>query len=83
MKRIIIFFLIIISFFVGIKIGSSSEYNGHVPNLFEEEKEKFENEIILPNNEYENKELIPKEYLPNKVANIIDKLIDKIIQKLT
>lgn len=75
--------LIIIVLLVGVKIGSSNDFDSSHYDLFESAKNEFEQEIIKPNNKYENIELKPKEYLPNKIASKINKLIEKIINKIT
>ena len=67
---------------VGIKIGSSNNVNSISNDLFEQAKDQFEEEIKMPNNEYENIELKPKEYLPNKIAKKVNNIIEKIINKL-
>lgn len=82
MKKIWTILIIILVLLVGIKIGGTTNYDSYNNDLFENEKEKFENEIIIPDNDYENVELKPKEYLPNKVAKIINNILEKIIKKL-
>lgn len=78
MKRVVGILIIIIIFLVGIKIGSNTSFSSSSVDLFENAKEEFEEEIVLPNNEYKNIELKPKEYLPNKIANIISKILEKM-----
>lgn len=82
MKKILSVLIIAIIFLVGIKIGSNNDFSSS-NDLFENAKEEFEEEIIIPSNEYQNIELRPKEYLPNKIAKIISSLIEKITEKLT
>lgn len=78
-----VFFIMFVSLvlLVGVKIGSSSTTSTNT-DLFDIAKEKFEEEIIVPGNEYENIELKPKEYLPNKIASKISKIIEKICDKI-
>ena len=50
--------------------------------MFEDAKNEFEEEITLPDNNYEPKTLKPKESLINKIANGIDGIIEKFTNKL-
>lgn len=81
MKKVLSVFIVVIIFLVGIKVGSSTSIN-KTEDLFESAKEEFEEQIVIPNNQYENIQLKPKEYLPNKIAKMIDKMIDKITSKI-
>ena len=75
MNKVFNLLIILIVFLLGIQVGTSYvQYNTN-NELFETEKNKFEEEIIKPNNQYEPKQLIPKKHLPNKIA-------DKIFKKL-
>lgn len=82
MKKILSFIIVIIIFLVGIKIGSNTTFSSSKEDLFENAKEDFESQIIIPNNEYQNIELKPVEYLPNKIASIISKILEKITNKI-
>lgn len=81
MKRVLSILIVIIIFLIGIKIGSNNSIS-QTDDLFEKAKEEFEQEIIIPDNEYQNIDLKPKEYLPNKIAKVINNIIDKITSKL-
>lgn len=79
MKKLIIIIAIFFFFVIGLKLGDSS-FNQN--KIFEEEKNKFEQEITTPNNDYEAKELVPQKNTINKVADLFDNTIDKVINKL-
>lgn len=81
MKRVLSILIVIIIFLIGIKIGSNNSIS-KTDDLFENAKEEFEQEIVIPDNEYQNIDLKPKEYLPNKIAKVINNIIDKITSKL-
>lgn len=81
MKRVLSILIVIIIFLIGIKIGSNNSIS-QTDDLFEKAKEEFEQEIVIPDNEYQNIDLKPKEYLPNKIAKAINNIIDKITSKL-
>lgn len=81
MKRVLSILIVIIIFLIGIKIGSNNSIS-QTDDLFENAKEEFEQEIVIPDNEYQNIDLKPKEYLPNKIAKVINNIIDKITSKL-
>ena len=51
-------------------------------NIFEAEKDRFEQEITNPNNDYQSSNLVIEEGVTNKVAHKIDEAIEKIIKKL-
>lgn len=82
MRKLISILLIIIIFLVGIKIGSSSSIVNSSNDLFEQAKDDFENKIVMPDNDYENIDLKPKEYLPNKIARKISSILEKLIDKI-
>lgn len=82
MRKLFSFVFIILILLVGIKIGSSDIITTTPTDLFEDAKNEFENEIIIPGNSYENIELKPKEYLPNKIANKISKILEKLADKI-
>ncbi len=82
MKKIVSSLLIIIVLLIGIKIGSTTDIASTPSDLFESAKNEFEHEITKPNNKYENIELKPKEYLPNKIAKKINSIIEKLIEKI-
>lgn len=82
MKRVLYILFIILIFLIGIKIGGATPSTSISSDLFESAKEEFESEIVIPDSNYENIDLVPKEYLPNKVANFINKLIEKITNKI-
>lgn len=79
MKKIFILVTIIFIFIIGLKLGNNN-YSANY--LLEQEKDKFEQEIIMPNNDYEAKEFVPKDNIVNKVAKKVDNTIDKIIDKI-
>lgn len=82
MKKVLSVLIVILIFLIGIKIGGNTSVISSSNDLFENAKEEFENEIVVPNNNYENIQLKPKEYLPNKVAKIVNKIIEKITNKI-
>ena len=78
MNKVFNLLIVLIVFLLGIQVGTSYvQYNTN-NELFETEKNKFEEEIIKPNNQYEPKQLIPKKHLPNKIADKISNILDKI-----
>lgn len=83
MNKIFNIFLILIVFLLGIQIGTSYVENYSSNDLFEIAKDEFETEIVKPNNNYETKQLAPKKYLPNKIADKISSIFDKLIDKIT
>ncbi len=74
MKKLVIILLIITFFIMGLKLGDN---NFNQNQLFEEEKNQFEEEIKKPDNEYDAIELTPKPNMVNKVAKKFDQTIDK------
>lgn len=83
MNKVFNVLIILIVFLLGIQIGTSYVENYTNNDLFEIAKNEFETEIVKPNNEYEAKQLVPKKHLPNKIAEKISDLIDKIVNKIT
>jgi predicted PurR-regulated permease PerM len=76
-------FLLIVSFFIflfGISLGGN--FNKGSSQLFEQSKEEFENIIITPDNMYENIDLVPEDYVINKAAKKVEKIIDSVIDKI-
>lgn len=76
-------FLLIVSFFIflfGISLGGN--FNKGSSQLFEQSKEEFENIIITPDNMYENIDLVPEDYVINKTAKKVEKIIDNVIDKI-
>lgn len=76
-------FLLIVSFFIflfGISLGGN--FNKGSSQLFEQSKEEFENIIITPDNIYENIDLVPEDYVINKTAKKVEKIIDSVIDKI-
>jgi predicted PurR-regulated permease PerM len=75
--------LLIVSFFIflfGISLGGN--FNKGSSQLFEQSKEEFENIIITPDNMYENIDLVPEDYVINKTAKKVEKIIDSVIDKI-
>lgn len=80
MKKILVLFIIIIMFMFGLVIGNTdSSYS----RIFESAKDEFEENIKLPDNEYNPKTLKPEEKAINKIANFVNKIINKISDKLS
>lgn len=80
MKKILVLFIIIIMFMFGLVIGNTdSSYS----RIFESAKDEFEDNIKLPDNEYTPKTLKPEEGIINKVANFVNKIINKISDKIS
>ena len=76
-------FLLIVSFFIflfGISLGGN--FNKGSSQLFEQSKEEFENIIITPDNMYENIDLVPEDYVINKTAKKVEKIIYSVIDKI-
>lgn len=78
MKKVLVVVILIAFFLTGLNIGGS--YHNY-SKMFEDAKTEFEEEITLPDNGYEPKTLKPKEGIINKVANMIDSIIEKITSK--
>ncbi len=79
MKKILFCIIIVVFFLLGISIGNN---NNKYSEMFENTKDEFESEIVIPNNNYSPKDLKPEEGLLNKIANKIDNLIQKISDKI-
>ena len=78
-----IVFVLVGVFFVflfGLTIGGN--FNKGQGQLFEESKKEFENEIVKPNNDYDNVMLVPDDGVINKTAKKIEDVIDGVIDKL-
>ena len=82
MKKVASILFLLLVLLVGIKIGSSNDIKTTPSDLFEDAKDEFEENIIIPGNNYENINLKPKEYLPNKIANKISELLEKLADKI-
>ncbi len=80
MKKILLVGIILFVFILGIKLGDN--YTISDSNIFEAEKDRFEQEITNPNNDYQSSNLVIEEGVTNKVAHKIDEAIEKIIKKL-
>ncbi len=80
MKRLFVLIVLFFVFLFGLTVGGS--YNKGASELFEETKNKFENEIKDPNNEYESYSLVPQDNFVNKSAKKAEDIIEKIIDKL-
>lgn len=80
MKKILLVGIILFVFILGIKLGDN--YTISDSNIFETEKDRFEQEITNPNNDYQSSNLVIEEGVTNKVAHKIDEAIEKIIKKL-
>lgn len=79
MKKLCIVAFILFIFILGLKMGETS----YTPNsVLENEKGKFETEIVTPNNGYTPKTLQPKENMVNKTAHKIDHMIDQVVEKM-
>lgn len=79
MKKIGLVLIVFIIFLLGISLGST---NSKQSVLFEESKDKFEEEIVKPDNNYESKDLQPVQNIVNKIANKIDNIIQSISDKI-
>ena len=80
MKKIFYIVLLIAIFIMGLNIGTKGTINKN--QLIDNAKDKFEEEISTPNNEYQAVNDNYEKNLFNKSADTIDKIIQKIIQKL-
>ncbi|MCM1513596.1 MAG: hypothetical protein NC090_01210 [Anaeroplasma bactoclasticum] len=79
MKKLCMIALVLFIFIFGLKMGETS----HSPNsILEKEKDKFETEIVTPNNGYTPKTLQPEENMVNKTAHKIDRMIDQVVEKM-
>jgi len=66
MKKVAIFFLILLVLFIGVMIGSDPSY-GRAGSIRDSTKE-FENEIVIPGNNYENRNNVITPGINNKIA---------------
>ena len=80
MRKVFILICFLFIFLFGLTLGGS--FNTSASKLFEESIDKFETEIIDPNNNYNGVILVPEENIFNKTANKLEDMIDKIIEKL-
>ncbi|MBP3504027.1 MAG: hypothetical protein J6K18_02780 [Bacilli bacterium] len=80
MKKIFVLIIICFMFLFGLTIGGS--FNKGASQLFEETKEEFENEIVVPDNNYQAMQLVPNDNIVNKAAKKFEKIIDKVIDKI-
>lgn len=80
MKKIFLFVIIFFVFLFGLTIGGN--FNKGSGQLFEESKKEFEDQIVNPNNEYNNITLVPDDGVINKTAKKIEDIIDGVIDKL-
>lgn len=80
MKKLFYIVLLIAIFIIGLNIGTKGTINKN--QLIDNAKDKFEEEISTPNNEYKAVNDNYEKNLFNKSADTIDKIIQKIIQKL-
>lgn len=78
MKLLVIIFSCFIFFLFGLNCSSTATKG----QLFEYQKEQYEQEIINPNNNYQPSELVPKDNIVNKTAHKIDDVIEKILEKM-
>lgn len=80
MKKVFLLVCVFFIFLFGLTIGGN--FNKGRGQLFEESKKEFESEIINPDNEYNNKLLVPDDGFVNKTAKKIEKVIDGVIDKI-
>ncbi len=80
MKKVFLLVCVVFIFLFGLTIGGN--FNKGAGQLFEESKKEFESEIINPDNEYNNKLLVPNDGFVNKTAKKIENVIDGVIDKL-
>lgn len=80
MRKLFYIVLLIAIFIFGLSIGTRGTINKN--KLIDSAKDKFEEEITTPNNEYKAINDNYEKNLFNKSADTIDKIIQKIIQKL-
>ena len=80
MKKVFLLVCVFFIFLFGLTIGGN--FNKGSGQLFEESKKEFESEIINPDNEYNNKLLVPDDGFVNKTAKKIEKVIDGVIDKI-
>ncbi len=80
MKKILVIVIFLFVFLMGIKIGNS--YTISDSNIFENNKNEFEQEIVNPDNDYNSSNHVLEENLSNKIARKIDETIEKILGKI-
>lgn len=80
MKKILVIVIFLFVFLMGIKIGNS--YTISDSNIFENNKNEFEQEIVNPDNDYNSTNHVLEENLSNKIARKIDETIEKILGKI-
>lgn len=80
MKKILVVIVFLIVFLFGIKVGNSYTINDN--NIFENNKNRFEQEIVNPDNDYNSNNHVIEENLSNKIARKIDETIEKILGKI-
>lgn len=78
MKNLVVIISLIVVFIIGVNI---SDISINQNQLFENEKNKFEEIITIPGNEYENKELAPDKNIVSKTANLFEETIEKVVDK--
>lgn len=66
MKKVLLFFLFLLVLFIGVMIGSDPSLSR--ASRIRENTKKFEEEIIIPGNDYEYQENIVSPNLNNKIA---------------
>lgn len=80
MKKVFVLIGLFFIFLFGLTIGGN--FNKGASQLFEKSKNQFENEIVNPDNSYNNIDLVPNENLINKTARKVEKTIDRFIDKI-
>lgn len=80
MKKILVIVIFLFVFLMGIKIGNS--YTISDSNIFENNKNEFEQEIVNPDNDYNSSNHVLEDNLSNKIARKIDETIEKILGKI-
>jgi uncharacterized membrane protein SpoIIM required for sporulation len=80
MKKILVIVIFLFVFLIGIKIGNS--YTISDSNIFENNKNEFEQEIVNQDNDYNSSNHVLEENLSNKIARKIDETIEKILGKI-
>lgn len=80
MKKILVVIVFLIVFLFGIKVGNSYTINDN--NIFENNKNRFEQEIVNPDNDYNSNNHVIEDNLSNKIARKIDETIEKILGKI-
>jgi|SRR5690554_1155102 len=76
MKKIFVVFIILLVLFIGILVGSES--GSSRAERIKENTEQFEKEIIIPGNDYQNKDNIIVPGKGNRVAKVGDRIIKDI-----